>query len=73
MIKMKILDSIWFTQMGGKLIGIVKVDVEYEGIKYYIGTCDGVDKKIDEKHITETGAKFPKEAAEVLFLSKLCF
>lgn len=70
---MKILDSYWFTPMGGDIIGIVKVQTEYDGIKYYIGTVykypgeGGLDKKNDEKTIAENGAKFPKEAAEKLF------
>ncbi len=64
---MKVLDSIWFHQMGGALIGIVKVQTEYEGIKYFIGTASGVDEEEDAKHIAETGGKFPIEAAEKLF------
>lgn len=64
---MKILDSIWFTPMGGSLIGIVKVQTEYEGIKYYIGTASGANEAHDAQHIAETGGRFPSESAEKLF------
>ena len=64
---MKVLDSIWFTPMGGPLIGIVKADVEYEGIKYYIGTASGLDEEADALEIAERGARFPEEAAKNLF------
>lgn len=63
---MKILDSVWFTQMGGTLIGIVKVQNEVGEIKYYIGSCFGDSPKEDEKHIAERGARFPSEAGEKL-------
>lgn len=63
---MKILDSIWFTQMGGTLIGIVKTQNEVGEIKYYIGSCLGDCQETDEKHIAERGAKFPEEAGKVL-------
>lgn len=63
---MKILDSVWFTQMGGTLIGIVKVQNEAEEIKYYIGSCFGDSQEDDEKHIAERGARFPSAAGEKL-------
>lgn len=63
---MKILDSVWFTQMGGTLIGIVKVQNEVGEIKYYIGSCLGDDQEKDEKHIAERGARFPSEAGQKL-------
>lgn len=69
---MKILESTWFTPMGGDIIGIVKIETEYSGIKFYIGTIKkwpgegGLDKEIDEKIIAETGAKFPFDAGEKL-------
>lgn len=64
---MKVLDSIWFTPMGGSLIGIVKADVEYEGIKYYIGHASGLDEDEDARSIAERGARFPEDAAKRLF------
>jgi hypothetical protein len=64
---MKVLDSIWFTPIGGSLIGIVKAEVEYEGIKYYIGHASGLDEDADALNIAERGARFPADAAEKLF------
>jgi hypothetical protein len=63
---MKILGSIWFTQMGGTLIGIVKTENSVREIKYYVGSCFGDDQKSDEIHIAETGAKFPEAAGKIL-------
>ena len=64
---MKILDSIWFTEMGSyKPIGIVAVQTEYDGIKYYIGTGYGVDRDLDEQKIAKKGARFhPSYIAEL--------
>jgi len=65
---MKILGSLWFSPMGN-LIGIVKVQTEYNGIKYYIGSfASGTFKsqEEDEKVIAERGAKFPEEAGKLL-------
>jgi hypothetical protein len=64
---MKILDSFWFSPMASPIIGIVKCENEVGEIKYYIGTAFGNDKMMDEKHISEKGAKFPSIAAEKLF------
>jgi len=69
---MKILDSYWFTPMGGDIIGVVKVETDYDGIKFYIGNVykypgeGGLDKKNDEITITERGAKFPQDAGKLL-------
>ena len=58
----KIVNVIWFNQMGSPdIIGIVKVDNGFD-IKFYIGTASGHDLIGDEEHIAETGAKFPLEA-----------
>ena len=63
----KVLDSIWFHEMGSfNPIGIVKVDNGFE-IKYYIGTCKGENEEVDNIKIMETGARFPSTAAEKLF------
>lgn len=62
---MKIFEAIWF---GG--CGIVRVEDDLEGIKYYIRDYETtVDKKeIDDcKYIVEHGYIFPKEAGDVLF------
>jgi len=65
----KVLESIWFHEMGSpNTIGIVKVDTTF-GIKYYIGTANGQDKDRDETKIMEGGAKFPRKAAEKIFVN----
>ena len=56
---MKILDSIWFTQMGGSIIGVVAVETEYDGLCFYIGNGAGHDKDRDARYIAERGARFP--------------
>jgi len=68
---MKILDSYWFSPMGGDLIGVIKAQTEYDGIKYYIGTIktwpgESLNKKNDEITISERGAKFPEKAGKIL-------
>lgn len=60
---MEILDSIWFHQMGNpKVIGIVKIRNDHGEEKSYVGEADGIDQRLDEIHIAETGARFIKEA-----------
>ncbi len=63
---MKVLDTIWFSPMGGAIIGVVKVETEYDGIKFYIGTASGEDKEDDSRHIAERGSTFPISAGEIL-------
>jgi hypothetical protein len=63
---MKILESYWFSQMAGTVIGIVKVENKIGEIKYYIGSSLGNSQEDDEKHIAERGAKFPIEAGKIL-------
>lgn len=60
---MKILDVKWFND-----IGIVRVEDEYEGIKYYIG-CVPSDFMEEEskQHIADWGNRFPVDAGDVLF------
>lgn len=56
---MKITNAIWFTQMGGPLIGIVIGEDSHSGEKkVYIGTASGIDEEEDSKHIASRGAKF---------------
>lgn len=56
---MKILNTLWFTQLGGPLIGVVDVDFEDgEGVQSYIGTGNGWDEQADAKHIALCGARF---------------
>lgn len=59
---MKVLDSVWFTPMGGACIGVVAVETEYDGLCFFIGMGAGHDQKTDEKFIAERGARFPYAA-----------
>ena len=64
---MNILDVRWFG--GGSCIGIVRVQDEWEGIKYYIGSppAGGIDETADTKWIADWGGTFPHHVGEVLF------
>ena len=61
---MKILETYWF--IGG---GIVRVQTDYEGIKYYIRGLgeDMNDANTDEQYIADWGSTFPKAAGDALF------
>lgn len=62
---MKILNSYWFN--GG---GIIRVETEYDGIKYYIGAwgpLGSMDQKKDADFIANWGNTFPNVAGDVLF------
>jgi len=58
---MKVLEAYWFTSMGGEPIGIVKVQTEFDGIKFYIGNAPGMDEDSDAHYIADRGAKFPTD------------
>lgn len=62
---MKILDVIWFS--GTSCVGLVKVEDQYDGIKYYISSATGMDESVDMEHIAAWGANFDKEAGDLLF------
>ena len=62
---MKVLDVRWFS--GGHVVGIVRVDVPYEGIKYYIGSGHGDDEQVDIDYISAFGATFPSDVGDILF------
>lgn len=70
---MKILNTLWFTEMGSpRPIGIVfGVDEVTGKHKAYIGTCSGMNEKLDADYIAQHGAKFPFESAKLLWDSKL--
>jgi len=59
-------NAIWFCAVDGN-VGIVKVNDQYDGIKYYIGTCSGSSEEEDIDHITSWGSTFPKTAGDILF------
>ena len=62
---MKILDVIWFS--GTSCVGLVQVEDQYDGIKYYIGAATGMDEKVDMEHIAAWGAAFPKSIGDLMF------
>lgn len=59
---MKILDVRWFNK-----VGIVKVDDEYSGVRYYIRHIEGQDEVHDKQMIAYWGNSFPNDAGDVLF------
>lgn len=60
------LKALWFN--GGKgTIGLVKARTDHGEIMYLIGAADGLHEVIDVNNIANLGARFPVEAAEVLF------
>jgi len=63
---MEILGSTWFNNHKG-CTGIVRVQTEFDGIKYFISHVNGLDQKIDEVFVAEWGSTFPAEAGNVLF------
>ena len=63
--KMKILDTLWYINCG-----IVRVEDEYEGIKYYIRGIQNTEWSTPEKDsqlVADWGSTFPKEVGDVLF------
>jgi hypothetical protein len=63
---MEILGSIWFTNKDG-CTGIVRVQTEYDGIKYFIGRVQGYNQRNDEEYLANWGSTFPTESGNVLF------
>ena len=63
---MKILNAMWFTEMGkSKPIGIVIVEMDGEQ-HAYIGTSEHDDELKSAASIAKRGARFPVEVARVL-------
>ena len=62
---MKILDVKWFC--GRSTVGVVRVQDEYDGIKYYIGTGEGHVEEADMQYIADWGSTFPPIAGDILF------
>jgi hypothetical protein len=62
---MKIIGVRWFC--GQSTVGVVRVQDEYDGIKYYIGTGEGHVEEADMQNIAEWGSTFPTAAGDVLF------
>ena len=62
---MKVLDSMWFVRCG-----IVRVQTEYDGIRYYIHGMEfneNSTESADAQYIAEWGSTFPNDAGDVLF------
>jgi hypothetical protein len=63
---MKILDTYWSS--GRSLIGIVRVEDDYDGIGYYIAAVPNPSTEVsDAQYVADWGSTFPKEAGDVLF------
>ena len=62
---MKILDVAWFS--GRDTVGIVRVEDEHDGVRYYIGVGDGHDESGDIQKIADWGSSFPIEVGDILF------
>jgi hypothetical protein len=61
-----VLDVRWYCAGHGN-VGIVRVMTEYEGIRYYIGRCEGINEDVDSQYIADWGSRFPIEVGDVLF------
>lgn len=53
---MKIIGTVWFTNMDGHCIGIVTIENDIGERKAYIGLGEGRDEEVDAQHIAENGA-----------------
>ena len=67
---MKILDVLWFS--GRSTVGIVRVEDEWDGIKYYIGSPPFSEyspnsEDTDREWIADWGSSFPREVGDILF------
>jgi hypothetical protein len=59
-------EVMWFCAGHGN-VGIVRLNDQYDGIKYYIGACSGDSEDMDIDHISNWGSTFPKPAGDKLF------
>lgn len=60
---MEVLDCRWFND-----VGIVRVETEYDGIRYYIkAIVTPTTETNDARMIAEWGARFPDEVGDILF------
>ena len=63
---MKIIDSIWFNNIGI----VLGMDDVTKKMKAYIGIGEGKNKISDELHIASCGLPFPAKIAEELILGQ---
>lgn len=62
----KVLDVRWFC--GSSNVGIARCDLgPYDGIKYFVGSCSGMDEEVDKQYIAAYGSTFPSDAGDLLF------
>ena len=62
----ELLGSRWFT--AHTLVGIVRVQTEYDGIRYYIGAVPHASTELaDAEYIADWGSTFPNDVGDVLF------
>lgn len=62
----KVKDVLWFCAGHGN-VGIIKCHDDFDGTRYYIGQCSGLDEAGDIEHIKNWGSKFPLAAGNLLF------
>jgi len=62
---MKVLGVRWFT--GRDTVGVVKVETEFDGIRYYVGAGKGLDEQSDMQYICDWGAKVSDAIGEAIF------
>ena len=60
--KYKVIDSIWFDKTG-----IVKVETQWYGNKYYIGEGLGIDQEEDEQKVARNGMPVNKSIIKQFF------
>lgn len=62
----RVLGTRWFC--GRSTVGIVRVETQYDGIKYYIGAVPVAStEEGDAKYIADWGSTFPSDVGDVLF------
>ena len=59
---MRILDVMWFNGCA-----IVRVESDFDGIKYYIRSIIGDNAEQDKQLVADYGSSFPKFAGDLLF------
>lgn len=64
--KAKVISSIWY-HSGMNSIGVVGVETEYDGIKFYIGVAPGGTREEDEQYIAEWGSRFDEAGVNEFF------
>lgn len=66
---MKIIDKIWFTNLGGTIGIITEKDEVSSEVKSYIGIGEGVNEDFDALNILDWGSPLPTKILETLNLT----